>query len=109
VILVNGLSAGTVSLGKKLPLEDDGIFKILLNLTQLLDKQELHPDTVDFSEDQEINLHFGDVKVQLGTDENLDEKMIRLKKIVPSLEGKKGTLHMENVDENTKNITFTTE
>ncbi len=109
VIRVNGVSVDAVSMGKKLPLEDDELFKILLNLTQLLDKQEIHPDAVDFSEKKEITLHFGQVKALLGRDENMDEKIIRLKNILPSLEGKKGTLHMENVDENTKNTTFTTE
>lgn len=109
VLRVNGVSTDTVSIGKKLPLKDDAIFKILLNLTQLLDKQGIHPDTVDFSENYEITLHFGEAKVKLGKDENMDEKIIRLKNIAPTLGGKKGTLHMENVDENTKNMTFTTE
>lgn len=109
VLRVNGVSAETISMGKKLPLEDDQVFKILLNLTQLLDKHAIHPEAVDFSENNEITLHFGDVRVLLGKDENTDEKIIRLKNILSSLEGKKGTLHMENVDEDTKNMTFTTE
>lgn len=109
VLRVSGVSASTVSKGKKLPLEDDQVFKILLNLTQLLDKHDVHPEGVYFSENDEITLYFGEVKVLLGKDENMDEKIIRLKNIVPSLEGKKGTLHMENVDEDTKNMTFTTE
>lgn len=109
VLRVNGVSADTVRMGEKLPLKDDAVFKILLNLTQLLDKQNVHPDEVDFSENQEITLYFDEAKVKLGKDENMDEKIIRLKNIVTSLEGKKGTLHMENVDENTKNMTFTTE
>lgn len=109
VLRVSGVSANTVSKGKKLPLEDDQVFKILLNLTQLLDKQEVRPERVDFSENNEITLYFGEARVLLGKDENMDEKIIRLKNIVASLEGKKGTLHMEHVDENTKNMTFTTE
>lgn len=106
---VSGVSANTVQKGKKLPLEDDAVFKILLNLTQLLDKHGVHPERVHFSENNEITMYFGEAKVQLGKDENMDEKIVRLKNIVPSIEGKKGTLHMENVKEDTKNITFTTE
>ena len=109
VLRIDGVAVSAVSMGKKLPLEDDQVFKILLNLTQLLDKQDVHPESVRFLENNEITLYFGEVKVQLGKDENMDEKIIRLKNIVLSLEGKKGTLHMENVDENTKNVTFTTE
>lgn len=109
VLRVDGVTVNAVSMGKKLPLEDDQVFKILLNLTQLLDKQDVHPEAVRFSENNEVTMYFGEAKVQLGKDENMDEKIIRLKNIVSSLEGKKGTLHMENVDEDTKNVTFTTE
>lgn len=106
---VSGVSAKSVRIGKKLPLEDDAVFKILLNLTQLLDKHGVHPERVYFSEDNEMTLYFGEAKVNLGKDENMDEKIVRLKNIVPDIEEKKGTLNMENVDEDTKNITFTTE
>lgn len=109
VLKVSGISANMVRRGEKLPLEDDAVFKILLNLTQLLDKQEVHPERAYFSEDNEITLYFGEAKVKLGKDENMDEKIVRLKNIVPTLEGKRGTLHMENVNEDTKNMTFTTE
>ncbi len=109
VLRVRGISSDTVSMGKKLPLEDDKVFKTLLNLTQLMDKHEIHPDSADFTESEEIVLHFGEAKVALGKDEHTDEKIIRLKNILPSLEGKVGTLHMENLDENTQNLTFTAE
>lgn len=109
VLQIKGVSPNTVRKGKKLPLEDDQVFKVLLNLTQLMDKHEVHPESVFFSENGEITLYFGEVKVLLGKDESMDEKIIRLKNIVGSLEGKKGTLHMENVEEDTKSVTFTTE
>lgn len=109
VLQVSGLSQDSVSLNKKLPIEDDGIFKVLLNLTQLLEKNEIHPDKLHFSENGEMTLYFGEAKVFLGRDVNTDEKIIRLKSIVPKLEGRKGTLHMENVDEKTENLTFENE
>ncbi len=109
VLRVSGVSSNAVRKGEKLPLEDEQVFKILLNLTQLLDKHGVHPDGVYFSENNEIMLYFGEAKVLLGKDENMDEKIIRLKNIVSTLDEKKGVLHMENVDEDTKNITFTTE
>ncbi len=109
VLRVNGISTDTVSLGKKLPIKEDKIFKVLLNLTQLLDKHDIHPDRLDFSEEEEMTLYFGEAKVALGKDEHMDEKIIRLKNIVPDLKKRKGTLHMETLDENTKNLTFTQE
>lgn len=106
---VDGISTNTVSLGKKLPLKEDKIFKVLLNLTQLLDKHDIHPERVVFSEEEEMTLYFGEAKVALGKDEYMDEKIIRLKNIVSDLKERKGTLHMENLDEDTKNMTFTQE
>lgn len=44
-----------------------------------------------------ISLIYGDVTVQLGKDENLEEKMNRVLAILPNLTGKKGILHMESV------------
>ena len=42
----------------------------------------------------------------LGKDVEDDEKFVELKQLLPDLEGMKGTLHMENYDEDMKNITF---
>ena len=42
----------------------------------------------------------------LGTFESLDEKIMRLQDMLPSLTEKKGILHMENYTEETKNISF---
>lgn len=109
VLQISGLSKNSVSLNKKLPIDDDEIFKVLLNLTQLLEKNDIHPDKLHFSEEGDMTLYFGEAKVFLGQDKNTDEKIIRLKSIVPKLEGRKGTLHMENVDENTENLTFENE
>lgn len=109
VLQISGLSKNSVSLNKKLPIDDDEIFKVLLNLTQLLEKNEIHPDKLHFSDEGEMTLYFGEAKVFLGQDVNTDEKIIRLKNIVPKLEGRKGTLRMENVDEKTENLTFENE
>ena len=42
----------------------------------------------------------------LGKDEYLEDKMTRVSAILPKLSGKKGILHLENVNENSKTITF---
>ena len=42
----------------------------------------------------------------LGSSDAIDGKIMRLRYILPELEGKKGTLQMENYDENSKNIPF---
>ena len=42
----------------------------------------------------------------LGKDEYLEDKMIRVSAILPKLSGEKGILHMENVTDSSKLITF---
>ena len=44
--------------------------------------------------------------MKLGDTEELTEKVVRLEKIMPNLEGLSGTLHMEDWTEDTTDITF---
>jgi len=103
---IKGLSFDHVVMHEKLPVEDSSIFSKILNVTQLLAKYELEADKIFFGTEKDVTLYFGQARVYLGQDENLDEKMMQLVPILPHLEGKSGILNMENFDENTVNIPF---
>lgn len=103
---VTGLTCQDATLYEKLELEQKGALKTLLTVTQTLKKYDLQPDGIDYGEQGEITLHYGDITVNLGDTENLTEKVVRLEKIMPSLEGMCGTLHMEDWTEDTTDITF---
>ena len=103
---VTGLQFGYVILNEPLPVENDAVFKQILNITQLLDKYELTADKIYFDSDYDLTLYFGGVRVTLGSGEDLDKKIMRLQYILPELEGKKGTLPMEKYTEDTKLIPF---
>jgi len=103
---VTGLKYGYVVLYEKLPVEDDSIFKQILSITQLLNKYEISTDKIYFDDSLDMTLYFGEAKVMIGSQDYLDEKIMKLKYILPELEGKKGTLRMENYSEDMKNITF---
>lgn len=103
---VTGLFFDHVILHEPLPVEDPGIFKAILTITQLVNKYNLSADRIYFGSDESLTLYFKDVRVALGGWENLDEKVMRLQYMVPQLDGKKGILHMENYTEDTKNIPF---
>ena len=103
---VTGLDFGYVVLYKKLPIEKDTVFKLVLNITQVLNKYEIATDRIYFDSDYQITLYFDDAKAKIGNDDYLDEKVMKLKSILPELEGKKGTLRMENYSEDIENITF---
>lgn len=103
---VTGLSFDHVLLYEPLPVEDAGIFRSILNITQLVNKYNLSVDKIYFGRGGTLTLYFGGVRAALGTGENLDEKIMRLQYMLPNLEGKSGTLRMENYTEETKNTSF---
>lgn len=93
---VTGLKFDHVILHEKLPIENDAIFRLILNITQLLNKYEIMTDRIYFDTNQNITLYFGDAGVYLGTSDYIDEKINKLRFLLPRLEGYTGTLHMEN-------------
>lgn len=104
--LVTGLSFDHVILHQPLPVENAEIFNDILSITQLVNKYDLSIDRIYFGSDNSLTLYFEEVKVSLGNEGNLEEKIMQLQYMLPKLIGKKGTLRMENYTEETKTITF---
>lgn len=103
---VMGLEFDYVVLHEKLPVENENVFEEILDITQLLSKYNLNAEKIFFDSDYNLYLYFGDVEVNIGTDENIDEKIIDLQYILPKLEGKKGILNMQEYTGSKDNITF---
>ncbi len=104
--LIEGLECDKVVLYEKLPIKDEKILRSLLSATRLLQKDDIIPDKIQFSDKGEISLDYGAIQVILGTEDNLTQKILRVSYIFPQLSGKKGVLHVENWTENTTNIIF---
>ena len=103
---ITGLSFDYMVLGKPLPVEDESIFKKILSTNQLLTKYSLDCRRMDFGVDKSMTLYFGEVRVELGDSEDLDEKIMRLPQILPTLEGKKGVLDMKDKTGKSESIIF---
>ena len=106
VPVVTGLSFDHFVLHEPLPIENKDIFNSILNITKLLNKNDLIADTIYFDENRNITLFFDDVRVNIGDGSNMNEQFMTLPKILPSLEGKKGVLHMEKYAEDNPNVVF---
>ncbi|PXV89524.1 cell division protein FtsQ [Lachnotalea glycerini] len=106
VPLVTGLKFDHIILYQKLPVEEKSVFNTIVSVTQLLSKYEITPDKVYFNSNYEMTFYFADARVYLGKDKDTEEKIIRLKSILPDLEGLSGVLHMEDYQEGVSNITF---
>jgi cell division protein FtsQ len=103
---VTGLSFDHVVLYEKLPVDNDDIFQNILTITKMLNKYDILCDKIMFDSDYNVTLGYGDVKVSIGSLDDLDEKLMQLPSILPSLEGEKGTLDLQNYSSDKKTISF---
>lgn len=104
---ITGLVFDHMAVGEPLPIDDQEIFKDILNVTKLLEKYDLDADKIYFHNSGEITVYFKDVKVALGNDSaTLEDKLMLLPELLPSLEGRNGTLQMEAYSENGGRYTF---
>lgn len=95
---ITGMSFESMELYEKLPIEDEKRFRIILKMTQLIQKYKLPIESVRFTSDNEIVLKHDDIRIELGDGSNLEEQLVDLGQILEGLSGKKGTLDMKDFD-----------
>lgn len=103
---ITGMSFESIELHEKLPIKDDNRFKTILRLTQLIEKNKLTVDSIQFTSDGDIVMQQGDIRIELGDGSRLEEQLVDLGKMLQELEGKKGTLNMEEFDSATGKASF---
>ena len=103
---ITGLRFNHVLLYEQLPVERSEIFQEILELTQLLDKYEIIADKIYFDTNNNVTLYFGDARVLIGSKSHIDEKIMQLSVIVPSIQGKAGVLDMREYETGTTTLTF---
>lgn len=103
---VTGLDVDYIVLHSKLPVSDEAIFDVLLNVTQLIKKYDMDIERIHVSEDLSIRMYLGNVRIDLGEGNMLNEKFMDLNDILPELEDIKGVLDMREYDAQDKGYTF---
>ena len=106
VTRIEGLTNQKLKVGSVIIMEDTSVFHTILALTKIFSKFNLKPDYITYNDAGQLILHYGDVKVNIGGEANLEAKLARCGVILPQLEGMQGTLHLENWTEDTVNIVF---
>ena len=91
---ITGLKFSKVSLYKTLPVEAKAVFRDILNLSASLKAENLECDHIDYDAMSNATLYMGDIKVLLGNNEDMEQKLSSLKDILPALSGRKGTLDL---------------
>lgn len=95
VPLITGIDFDYIILHKKLPVENDKIFTILLEITQLIDKYKILSDKIYIGDDYSVFIYVGKVKIALGQDDDMSEKVKALADILPNMVDEEGTLDMK--------------
>lgn len=103
---VTGLAFDHVILHEPLPVDKPELFEEILNITQQLSKYNLSADRIYFDAGYQVTLYFGEAKVTLGENKDINEKIMKLQHILPDLLGKSGTLDMREYSEDTKTYSF---
>ncbi|HIX63719.1 MAG TPA: cell division protein FtsQ [Candidatus Mediterraneibacter colneyensis] len=107
---IEGLTfdASKTAVGEPLPVEDDGIFENIVDVSKNLKKYSLTPDRLSCAEG-DIRIYFGVVEVILG-DGNYEEKLQQVEPILQKLSelypDTAGTLHLENYTTESESIRF---
>lgn len=103
--------AAKAEIGKELPVEDDGIFSRIMDVSNYLTKNSLGPDRL-VCQDGSITLYFGSIEVLLGTG-NYEDKLAQVEPILEKLNENypdiAGTLHLENYDASSSGVRFVPE
>ncbi len=100
---ITGLDFDHVILYQTLPVADESTFTQILNLTQLISRYDINVDKIYFDSSAQATLYIGDVRVNLGDKDHMEEKIAELSGILPSLEGLSGTLLLNNYDSTSLN------
>jgi len=106
--LVMGLDFKYVVVDEKLPIENNELFMLCIEISDALSEAKLKIDKIELNNNDEILLHLGEVTVELGTKKDLDKKLVHLKRVAESLKKyTSGDLNMKVYNEKGE-YTFTT-
>lgn len=106
VPLITGLQFHNVILYEKLTVDDDSVFRVILNLSQLLSGKGISVDKVNFASDGTITLYSGGIEAVLGTSQYLAEKVSEFGDMLPKLEGRSGTVYLDGYSPDAKNPSY---
>jgi hypothetical protein len=102
---VEGVTCEEAEIGKKLRIGDDEI-GYLTSLIKILNKNNLMPNGISYDDRGRITLRYDTYNISLGSSVYLEEKIDRLTRILPQIEGLYGTLHLENYSNQNTDIVF---
>ena len=104
VPVITGIPFSKVVIGQKMEIEDDRMFKIIMNLTQSIQKNGIKCDRIDFDIRQNVKLYLGGSEALLGGGDIFDYKINALKKVLEVSGGVNYRYDMRNYKEESGEI-----
>ena len=106
--LVTGLEFERIVMYEPLPVGDSKVFQTILDVTKILAKHEMSADKIYFNEKLEMTLYFGDMRIQMGSSDMLEEKIQQVAAIMDSLNGEtySGVLDLSSYDSDSNTFSF---
>ena len=105
-VRIRGLEIGSYELYGQMELSDTSDLDAVESVLVLLESYDFLPDSLLVRTAGTIVLDYGDIQVNLGTTNYLNEKIVRLVKLWDKIKERKGTLHLETWTESTTDIHF---
>ncbi|MBR1472134.1 MAG: cell division protein FtsQ [Lachnospiraceae bacterium] len=105
--MVTGLSFDHFVMYEALPVQNAEVFQTILDVTKMLEKYGISTDRIYFNESYEMALFFGNVRVELGSEELLEEKIQQLKAILTFLDLEEvGTIDLKSYKTDSPNVMY---
>lgn len=95
---VTGLHFGQIVLYKPLPVDNQRIFSMILNLTQTLSTYNIPAERIRYDRDLNATLTMGETQILLGGPQEMNGKIAELSNIYPKIQGAPGTLDLSDYD-----------
>ena len=96
---ITGLKFGHIVLHQPIPVENGKVFDEILTLTQLLSTAGIQADQILYDSGGDATLVMGNIRVFLGSNDQMNGKISELKDQLPVLGGLSGTLYLDTYDE----------
>lgn len=103
---ITGLAYNNIVLHSKLDVENDEVFDIILNLSQLLQQYGLDAQKIYFDAALNVTIYIDEVKIQLGSTYNMTEKLYEVSQMWSSICDLSGTLRMDTYSEDATSYIF---
>lgn len=91
---IEGLDFGSISLHKRISVKNDRVFHDIMNLTNALSELQISCESIRYDDSLNATLNLGDIRVKLGADQDMEEKISCLREILPKLSGRRGELDL---------------